>query len=189
MLGLTPFGAFHTAISLIAVGAGVVALFRYKDISPRTLSGKIYIGMTIASCVTGLFIFHHGGFGKPHVLAIVTLLVLAIAALAGYSNVFGRASRLIETVSYSATFLFHFIPGITETSTRLPGGAPLVANPDAPELQAVIGAVFVVFLIGAGLQVWRLRALQRQADEHGASASSPSAGSTTIRPTMGARSG
>ncbi len=182
LLGITPFGAFHTAISLVAVGAAFVALFRYKEISPRTLSGQVYIWMTIATCITGLFIFHHGGFGKPHVLAIVTLLVLGVAAIAGSTNVFGRASRYVETVSYSLTFFFHFIPAITETTTRVPVGAPLVASPDAPELQVVFGALFVVFLLGATLQVWRLRAQQRQASQP-ATSSLPSTASTRIDPT------
>jgi len=158
MSGLTPFGAFHTAISVIAVLAGLVALIRYRAISPRNLAGKVYIGMTVATCVTGFFIFHHGGFGKPHMLGIVTLLVLGVAAIAGYSNVFGRASRYVETVSYSATFFFHMIPAITETSTRLPAGAPLVADADAPELQAATGVLFVLFLLGVAWQAWRLRA-------------------------------
>jgi hypothetical protein len=68
----------------------------------------------------------------------------------------------VETVGYSATFFFHMIPGITETSTRLPLGAPLVANADAPALQVATAALFVVFLIGATLQVLRLRAKGRQ---------------------------
>src|SRR6266550_2541694 len=157
MLGLAPFGEFHTAISLVAVVAGLVAFIRYRAISPRTLAGKVYIGMTVATCVTGFFIFHHGGFGKPHVLGIVTLLVLGVAAIAGYSNVFGRASRYVETISYSATFFFHMIPAITETSTRLPARAPLVSSADAPGLQAATGVLFVLFLLGAALQVWRLR--------------------------------
>src|SRR5437870_7899903 len=132
MFGTTAFGLFHTVISLLAVAAGVVALVRYKEIGTRTGAGMTYVALTVATCVTGFFIFHHGGFGKPPALGIVTLLVLGVAAIAGYSNVFGRASRYVETVSYSATFFFHMIPAITETSTRLPAGAPLVANADAP---------------------------------------------------------
>jgi hypothetical protein len=62
-------------------------------------------------------------------------------------------------VSYSATFLFHWIPAITETTTRLPLDAPLLPNADAPQLQVVAGILFVLFLIGATLQVRRLRAL------------------------------
>ena len=157
MLGLTPLGTFHTAVSLIAVVAGLVALVRDKAISPRNLVGKIYVVTTVITCLTGFGIFQHGGFGKPHVLAIVTLVVLVVAAVAGYSNVFGRASPYVETVSYSATFLFHMIPGITETSTRLPLGAPLLPNADAPALQTASAVLFVVFLIGASLQVRTLR--------------------------------
>lgn len=77
MLGLTPLGA---AISLVAVAAGIWALARDSEITPRN---------------------------------------------------------------------------------RLPLGAPLVANAKAPELKAVAGALFVLFLIGAGLQVRRLRASSR----------------------------
>jgi hypothetical protein len=43
---------------------------------------------------------------------------------------------------------FHF----TETSTRFPRGAPLVATADAPALQVATGVLFVEFLIGASPQ-------------------------------------
>jgi uncharacterized membrane protein len=158
MLGLTPLGAIHTAISLIAVAVGFIAFIRDKEISPRNGVGKIYIIATILTCLTGFGIFQHGGFGKPHVLGIITLIVLGVAYVAGYTKLYGRASPYIETVSYSATFLFHMIPGITETTTRLPLGAPLVANAEAPALQAAAGVLFVLFLLGAMLQVRRLRA-------------------------------
>jgi uncharacterized membrane protein len=157
MFGLTPLGTFHTAVSLIAVAAGLVALLRDKRISAANALGKTYVVTTIITCVTGFAIFQHGGFGKPHVLGIITLVVLAVALVAGCSSVFGRASRRVEAVSYSATFLFHLIPGITETTTRLPPAAPLVANADAPALQVAAGILFVAFLIGAVLQVRRLR--------------------------------
>jgi uncharacterized membrane protein len=157
MLGLTTLGVIHTAISLVAVAAGAIALIRDKEISPRTTVGQAYIVTTILTCLTGFGIFQHGGFGKPHVLGIVTLVVLALAYVAGRYQPFGSASRYVETVGYSLTFFFHMIPGVTETSTRLPPGAPLAANPDVPGLQMVVGALFVLFLIGATLQVRRMR--------------------------------
>jgi uncharacterized membrane protein len=159
MLGLTSLGTFHTAISLIALAAGIVSFVRYKGISPRNLVGQVYVVTTVITCATGFGIFQHGGFGKPHMLGIATLVVLAIAAVAGYTRLYGRASRYVETVSYSATFFFHMIPTITESSTRLPPGAPLLPNADAPQLQAATAVLFVAFLIGAALQVRRLRKL------------------------------
>lgn len=160
MLGLTNLGVVHTAISLIAVGAGAVALIRDREITSRTRLGRLYVWTTVLTCLTGFPIMQHGGFGKPHALGVVTLLVLFIATLAGRGK-FGGFSRPVEAVSYSATFFFHMIPAFTETATRLPVGAPLASSQEAPGLQAAIGAVFMVFLIGAGLQVRRLRAASR----------------------------
>ncbi len=163
MFGLTPLGVIHTAISLIAVAAGLIALIRDKEISPRNMLGKTYVIATVITCLTGFGIFQHGGFGKPHTLGIITLIVLAVAYVAGYTKLYGRLSPYIETVSYSATFLFHLIPGITETTTRLPLGAPLLPNADAPALQAATAVMGIAFLIGAALQVRRLRARLRPA--------------------------
>jgi uncharacterized membrane protein len=158
MLGLTPLGTFHTAVSLIAVGSGLVALVRDRAISPRTLAGRIYVITTVITCLTGFGIFQHGGFGPPHVLGVITLAVLAVAAVAGRSRLFGRAAPYVEAISYSATFFFHMIPAITETSTRLPLGAPLVASAEAPALQAANAVLFVAFLVGATLQVRHMQA-------------------------------
>jgi uncharacterized membrane protein len=158
MFGLTQLGVIHTAISLIAVAAGLIALIRDKEISPRNTLGKVYVITTILVCLTGFGIFQHGGFGKPHVLGVITLIVLGVAYVAGYTKLYGRLSPYIETVSYSATFLFHLIPGVTETTTRLPLGAPLLPNAEAPALQVASAVMGVVFLIGAALQVRRLRA-------------------------------
>ena len=163
MLGLTILGTLHTAISLVAVIAGVVAFFRYKGISFRTGAGKVYVILTVVTCLTGFGIFQHGGFGIPHALGIVTLIVLAIAATAGAAWWFGRLSPYVETVSYSLTFYFHMIPGVTETSTRLPIGAPFFPGPEAPELRIILGALFAVYLIGATMQVLWLRSNNRRA--------------------------
>lgn len=161
MLGLTNIGVTHTAISLIALGAGIFGLVRDKRISPRSASGRIYVATTIVTCLTGFAIFQHGGFGKPHVLGIITLLVLIVAALASTPRFFGRAAAYVECVSYSATFFFHLIPAVTETTTRLPVGAPLITDGDGPELQAAAAVLFVCFLVGSALQIRWLRANDR----------------------------
>jgi uncharacterized membrane protein len=161
MFGLTSLGLVHTAISLVAVVAGVVALFRYKEIPPGTTVEQVYVWTTVLTCLTGFGIFQHGGFGKPHVLGILTLVVLAVAAVAGRTQLFGRWSKYVETISYSTTFFFHMIPGFTESLTRLPAGSPVFASAEDPGLQPVIGVVFVLFLIGVVLQVLRLRGTRR----------------------------
>lgn len=158
MLGITFFGWVHTIISLIAVASGIISFIRYGAILWDTKTGKTYVYATILTCLTGFFIFHHGGFGKPHVLGIITLIVLSTALAAGEKiKLFGRVSPYIETASYSLTFFFHLIPGVTESTTRLPVGAPLASGPEDPLIQKAVGIFFVLFLIGVTLQVIKLR--------------------------------
>jgi len=161
MFGLTNLGVVHTAISLVAVAAGFISVFRYKEISLHTRLGQTYVLMTVLTCLTGFPIFQHGGFGPPHALGIITLFVLAVAWLAGNSRLFGRLGPYVETLSYSSTLFFHMIPAFTETSTRFPAGAPWASGPDDPNLQMAIGIVFLVFLAGAAAQVVRLRSRSR----------------------------
>lgn len=158
MLGLTTLGVFHTAIALGAVVCGFIALARDKQISPTNRLGQVYLILTLVTAVTALGIFQHGGFGPPHVLALLTLVALAVGTVAARSQLFGRAARYVQAISYSATMLFHMIPAVTESATRLPPGAPLVASPDAPVLQAIDLVLLVAFLVGATLQGQWLRA-------------------------------
>lgn len=158
MLGLTALGVVHTVLALVALVTALVALVRDKEIRVDTRLGQSYVWATALTALTGLGIFNHGSFGKPHVLSIVTLAVLALAALARRSTLFGGASANVERVSYSATVLFHLIPGLAESTTRLPPGAPLFASAGAPELAAANGVLFVLFVVGAVLQVRYFRA-------------------------------
>jgi hypothetical protein len=148
--GLTYLGVIHTLISLVAVAAALIAFVREGAINPGSTLGKLYLWTTVLTCLTGFGIFQHGGFGKPHVLGIITLVVLAAAWKA-------RSVKAV-TVFYSLTFLFHMIPAVTETSTRLPLGAPMLASAEAPELKAITGLLFLLFLAGVTLQLRRLKA-------------------------------
>src|SRR5882724_3265179 len=121
--GLTNLGVVHTIISLIAVATGIISFVRDGKISWDNSVGKIYVVTTIITCLTGFGIFQHGGFGKPHVLGIITLSVLEVVYLASRKKL-GKNSPYIELVGYTMTFLFHVIPGVTETATRLPLDAP-----------------------------------------------------------------
>jgi hypothetical protein len=160
-LNLTVLGAFHTAIGLFAVAAGIVAFIQHGAIGTTTTAGRVYLWSTLMTVLTGFFIFRHGGFGNPHVLGVVTLIVLAVALVAEKAKSFGRSSPYFEIVAYSLSFFLHFIPGTAESLTRLPVGAPLASHPEAPIVLRVVGVFFVIFLIGATWQVMRLRAARK----------------------------
>ena len=161
MLGLTPLGAIHTAISLVAIVSGVWALARDREILASNQIGRIYLATTTLTAATGLMIFEHGGFRIGHKFAILTLVVIAIGTLAATTSVFGRASRYIQAICYSSTMLLHMITGSAESLTRLPPGAPLVTAANAFIFKYIVGALILLFLIGLGFQLRWLRASLR----------------------------
>jgi hypothetical protein len=67
------------------------------------------------------------------------------------------AGFVARTVGFSLALFLHFIPGTVETLVRLPMGAPYLSSPLDPKAQPILGFFFLLFLIGATLQVLRLR--------------------------------
>lgn len=157
MYGLVPLGIVHLAISLIAVFSGFALLVKDRKITAGSTLGWVYVVTTALTCATALGIYQHGGFGRGHILAVITLVVLALALAAGKTQLFGRASRYVETIGFSATLLFHMIPAIAEGATRLPYGAPLAASPEDPVVKMATGVAFLIFIAGVILQVRSLR--------------------------------
>lgn len=157
MLNISPFGMFHTLLGLAAVVFGFLALFRRGEIAYADRRGRMFVWLTIGTCVTGFFIFRHGGFGKPHMLGILTLVVLAFAYAAERRAAVAVWARYASAAMYTLTLFFHFIPGFTETLIRVPVAAPFASGPDDPKLAAIIGIVFALFLIGMAVQALRIR--------------------------------
>jgi uncharacterized membrane protein len=156
---MIPLGWFHTAMAIIALVSGGYALVRHKEITLQTRSGTIYLLATLVTAVTALGIFQHGTFGPGHVLAVATLLALALGTLAAKSGLFGKLTRYVQAIAYSATLLFHSIPAVTDGLLRLPVGDPVLTSIDDPVLKLCYLVLLVLFLTGISLQ---LRWIQRQ---------------------------
>jgi uncharacterized membrane protein len=158
---MIPIGIIHTVFGIAALVCGFIALIQDKEILLNNRSAQIYLAATLLTAATALFIFQHDGFGPPHVLALLALGALGFGTLAATTNVFKTWSRYAQAVGYSSTFLFHIIPGIIETLTRLPPDAPLVASQEAPILKPILAVVLVVFVIALVLQIRWIRAKTR----------------------------
>jgi uncharacterized membrane protein len=156
---MIPLGWFHTAMGIIALVSGGFTLARFKEISLQTGSGQIYLAATFITAFTALAIFQHGEFGPGHGLAVMTLLALAVGTVAATRKPFGKFSRHVQAVSYSATLLFHCVPAVTDGLLRLPVGDPVLTSIDDPILKMCYLGLLSVFLVGVSLQ---LRWIQQQ---------------------------
>lgn len=156
---ITPLGWFHTAMGIIALVSGGYTLARFKEITLQTRSGQIYLATTLITAGTALAIYQHGGFGPAHGLAVMTLVALAVGTIAATTMLFGKLSRYVRAISYSATLLFHGIPAVTDGLMRLPVGDPVVTSIEDPILKNCYLGLLVLLLVGVGLQ---LRWIHRQ---------------------------
>lgn len=156
---ILPIGWFHTVMGIIALVSGGVTLARFKEITPQTRSGQIYLAATLITAGTALAIFQRGEFGPGHALAVMTLLALFVGTVASRTELFGSLSRYVRAVSYSATLLFHCVPAITDGLLRLPVGDPVLTSIEDPILKMCYLGLLALFLIGVSLQ---LRWINRQ---------------------------
>jgi len=150
---MLPLGWFHTVMGIVALVSGVFTLAKFKEISLQRRSGQIYLVTTLITAGTALAIFQRGEFGPGHALAVLTLVALAVGTVAATMKPFGKWSRYVQAVSYSATLLFHCIPAITDGLLRLPVGGPVLTSIEDPVLKICYLVLLVLYLVGISLQM------------------------------------
>jgi uncharacterized membrane protein len=149
---MTPLGWFHTLIGVTALVSGGFTLAKYKEILLQKTSGQVYLVATLITAGTALAIFQRGEFGPGHALAAMTLLALAVGTVAATTKIFGKMSRYLQALSYSATLLFHCIPAVTDGLLRLPVGDPVLTSIKDPILKMCYLGLLILFLLGISLQ-------------------------------------
>ena len=149
---MSPLGWFHTLIGVTALVSGGFTLAKYKEILLQKRSGQVYLTTTLITAGTALAIFQRGEFGPGHALAAMTLLALAVGTVAATTKIFGKMSRYLQALSYSATLLFHSIPAVTDGLLRLPVGDPVLTSIKDPILKMCYLGLLILFLLGISLQ-------------------------------------
>lgn len=156
---LSILGIIHTAISIIALLVAFYALYRDGQINPSNGRGRLYIWLTVITCVTGFPIMKTGHFTPGHYLAIIIIILLPVGLYS--KRLFGKLGEYIEVIVMSTTLFLSCIPAIVETLTRLPISHPIADGPNDPVLQKGLGALMLLYVVGVVYQVVKLRAKRR----------------------------
>ena len=150
---ISPLGWFHTALGIVALFSGGVALFKYKEITLQTRPSQVYLAATLVTASTALAIFQQGAFGPGHILAVATLAALAVGTVAATTKLFGNLSRHVRAIGFTATLLFHCIPAVTDGLLRLPVGDPVITTIEDPLLGICYAILLLLFIVGMSLQL------------------------------------
>jgi len=147
ILGMST-GAFtllHVAISLIAIACGVVVtigLWRARRMPGWT---AVFLVTTIATSVTGFF-FHSKSFGAPHVVGVISLVILALALVALYGYRLAGAWRWIYVAGALAAFYLNVFVAVVQAFqklTLLKTLAPTGSEPPFAITQLLVLAGFI----------------------------------------------
>ena len=144
----------HTLISLVGIFAGFVVVFGL--LAGKRLDGwtKWFLITTVATSVTGFgFPLHH--FGAPHVVGVISLLVLAITIYARYPRHLAGAWRWIYVVGAMIAFYLNVFVGVVQAFQKIPtlnALAPTQTEPPFQIAQLITLVLFVMLAIVAAIR-------------------------------------
>jgi len=146
---LSPFTKLHVVISLIGIVSGLVVMFGL--LSGRKFNGwtALFLISTVLTSVTGLF-FPFNGVTPGIVLAIISLVLLAVAIVARYARHLSGAWRWIYVVTAMISLylnVFVLVAQLFQKVTALKALAPTQSEPPFAITQLVVLAIFVLLTI------------------------------------------
>ena len=149
VLGMTlsTFTSVHVVISLIGIGAGFLVL--YGMLTGKRFDGgtAIFLIFTVLTSATGfLFPFEH--LLPSYIIGVTSLVVLAIAIVARYSQHMTGSWRWIYVACAVLAFYLNFFVLVAQTFMKVPAAhalAPTGKEPPFLVTQLIVMAVFILF--------------------------------------------
>jgi hypothetical protein len=145
-MSVPAFTAVHTAISLIAIALGVpllMAMFRSRF--PAQLNAA-FLGFTILTSVTGFF-FPIVKVGPPHIVGVISLVVLAVSLVALYGRrLAGKWRGIYIGTAIFALYMNVFVL-VAQIFAKVPPAHALAPTGTEPPFGIAQGVVLIVFVI------------------------------------------
>src|ERR1700734_2718817 len=152
-LSLHAVTVLHVVISLIGIVAGLVVL--YGLLKSQSMPGMtaIFLLTTILTNATG-FMFPFEKLLPSHIIAIISLVLLAIACYALYAMKLSGAWRSIYVVTALLSLYFNVFVLVIQSFLKIPALTALApgnppAGPVFATVQGIVLLFFIVMIVGA----------------------------------------
>jgi len=160
-MSLATFTMVHVIISLIGIVSGIIVMFgmfgMFGSHRPGGLTA-IFLLFTILTSVTG-FPFPFEGFKPSYVIAVLSLVLLAIACVALYGMKLNGAWRWIYAVTALVSLYLNCFVLVIQSFLKIPVLTALAPGnpPSGPVFGAVQGIVLLFFIVAIVGAVKRFR--------------------------------
>jgi hypothetical protein len=147
-MSLATFTLVHVIISLIGIVSGILVMFGLLGSSPKSGMTAIFLLTTILTSATG-FLFPFTHLLPSHIIAILSLVLLAIACLALYGMKLSGAWRWIYVVTAMVSLYLNVFVLVIQSFLKIPALHALAPSvpPSEPPFAIVQGIVLVFFVI------------------------------------------
>jgi hypothetical protein len=146
-MSLATFTMVHVIISLIAIASGLVVLSGLLGSNRMAGMTALFLITTILTNATG-FLFPFEKLLPSHIIAILSLVLLAIACIALYGMKLSGAWRWIYVVTALLSLYFNVFVLVIQSFLKIPALTALApGNPPAGPVFAVVQGVVLVFFV------------------------------------------
>jgi hypothetical protein len=144
-MSLETFTAVHVAISLIAIGSGFLVVFGMMASRRLPVLTTTFMVTTALTSITG-FMFPFKGVTPAIVLGILSLVTLAIAAVARYARHLGGAWRGTWVITAAIALYFNFFVLIVQSFQKVPALHALAPTQTEGPFKVAQLLVLIVFV-------------------------------------------
>jgi hypothetical protein len=158
IFGMDTYTFVHVVISLVGIGSGLVALVGL--LTGKRLDGwtALFLLTTAATSLTGFgFPFDH--LLPSHIVGLISLVTLAVAAAARYAFHLAGPWRWIYVVGAVVSLYFNVFVLIVQLFLKVPAIHALAPTQAEPPFAIVQGAVLLLFVVLGILAAIRSRPL------------------------------
>jgi hypothetical protein len=156
IFGLTLFTFVHVVITLVAMAAGLVAIFGMIGNNRTDAMTGTFLLFTVLTSVTG-FLFPIHGLTPALILGIMSMLVLAIALAARYVFAMRGAWRWVFVVTAVIAQYFNSFVLVVQSFLKFPALHALAPQGNEPPFAIAQGAVLLFYVVIGYLAVRRFR--------------------------------
>lgn len=159
-MSLATFTLVHTLISLIGIATGLIVMAGLWSSNKMPGMTAVFLLTTILTSVTG-FMFPFKGFGPPHAVGAISLVVLVFTVLGYYTfRLAGRWRAIYVSTAVFALYLNVFVL-VVQMFQKIPALNQLAPKGNEPPFAVTQGIVLVLFALAG----WRALKLFRPVAE------------------------
>ena len=156
IFGMTLFTTIHVVITLIAMVAGLIAIFGMIGNERRDTVNGVFLRFTVLTSVTG-FLFPIHGLTPALILGMMSMAVLAIALAARYRFAMQGSWRWAYVVTAVIAQYFNSFVLVVQSFLKIPALHVLAPQGNEPPFAIAQGAVLLLYVVLGYLSVKRFR--------------------------------